>query len=69
MKGIEGLFCCLVIIVHLVVFSQIAQIEGKVATPNVIDASKVIAVNDGFDFANYDQAIELMNGKYQTLFQ
>lgn len=51
------------------VCSQVAQIEGKIATPNVIDASKVVAISDGFDFSNYDQAVDLMNGKYQHLFQ
>ena len=56
-------------IIFKIIFSQISQIEGKVATPNVIDASKVVAVSDGFDFSNYDAVVELMNGKYSTLFQ
>ncbi len=49
--------------------SKFAQIEGKVSQGgNVIEAFRVTAAGEVFDMENYNQAIELMNNKYEYLF-
>ena len=41
---------------------------GKVVGPNTIEAMRVTAAGNQFDMTNYDRAVELMNGKFSTLF-
>jgi len=48
--------------------SQFVQIEGKVSGPNMIDAFRVQPVSDSFDPVVYNQAVDLVLGKFNTLF-